>query len=112
MKRRTSASTVNYIRDQNRQNFSRERLGLRAYGNGVSYYKTSQFRFDADEQRFTATASSLRIPKGYAPTVIQLRSEKTDIVKIFIQLPDQTEESELIKYKCKDMDLWLDIEND
>lgn len=102
--RNKSKKSSGYANRLNRESFP-DQLASGCYNEcGVKHYTTSQFSFDGDEQTFMAASVDLGIPDGYKPTSMIVTSEKTKIAKMFLMVSSDKHE---LRYKCKDMDLWV-----
>jgi len=72
----------------------------------------SKLGYNADAQQFTGFASDLGWPPGYFPTSITIQSDKTGVMKTFLQLPAEDYDGEFIEYAGKDCQMSIRIYND
>ena len=72
----------------------------------------SKLSYSADAQQFTGFASDLGWPPGYFPTSITIQSDKTGVMKTFLQLPAEDYDGEFVEYAGKDCQMSIRIYND
>ena len=72
----------------------------------------SKLGFNADSQQFTGFASDLGWPPGYFPTSITIQSDKTGVMKTFLQLPAEDYDGEFVEYAGKDCQMSIRIYTD
>lgn len=63
---------------------------------------TSQFAYTSRASQFTAIASDLGWPPGYFPTSIILQSDRTGVMKTFLQVHQENTDRQQVDYVCKD----------
>lgn len=85
----------------NRKYFS-EKLVQPFMPTAHKFLLTSQFAYDAQASLFTAIASDLGWPPGYFPTSIILQSDKTGVMKTFLQVYREDSDGQHVDYVCKD----------
>lgn len=74
---------ANYL---NRRNFSDRLANSSFMETPTKFLSTAQFAFNSGKGEFSAKSSSLGFPSGYAPKVVMLKSEKTGVIKVFLQV--------------------------